>query len=309
MAQDVMARLTVPITALSTLLLGLSIVAAWYVRDIQDRVSGPINASLLSVTAADQGAFGFVPMEFDGWSDLGAASHDIVVTSDRTLTAFFSPRFLRVPDRVVNEPSSPTVVNVPVVVDRVSHNTLTAKWTATAGTAGAADVTLGSGTVTIPAGSTRGLIPLTFQPDTLVEGTESFTITLSNPTTSLILDNSAQIQILDNDGPTTYTYIPKFSGATADLIARAATKLGVQPNDIPKLGAGLLRYFIALSPPGTTFAPLPVQPGGDYQYAATYTTAAERDAVVAAATTFGVNGTQLHTNGAVLVAFLALLGG
>ncbi len=265
-----------------------------------------ITGDLLSVTAADQG-LGFLPMEFDGWSDLGAASHDIVVSGDRTLTAFFSVRLLRIPDRVVTEPQSATTVNVPVVVNRISHNALTVKWTATAGTAGAADVGLGSGTVTIPAGSDRGQIPITIQPDALVEGTESFTITLSDPTKSLVRDASGQVQIVDNDGPAVYTYIPKFSGDWADVMARAAAKLGVQPREIPKMGASLLRFIVAVSPPGTTFAPLSVQPPGDYEYTATYTTAAERDGIVADAARFGVNGTQLHTNGAMLLTYLVLL--
>src|SRR5262245_7016489 len=50
----VVARLTAPIAAVSVLLLALAIVAAWYVRDMQERASGPIAMSVASVTAAQE---------------------------------------------------------------------------------------------------------------------------------------------------------------------------------------------------------------------------------------------------------------
>ncbi|MCI0704856.1 MAG: histidine kinase, partial [Planctomycetia bacterium] len=49
-----MARLTAPIAAVSGLLLVLAIAAAWYVRDIQERASGPIATSVASVIAAQE---------------------------------------------------------------------------------------------------------------------------------------------------------------------------------------------------------------------------------------------------------------
>jgi signal transduction histidine kinase len=49
-----MARLTAPIAAVSGLLLVLTIVAAWYVRDMQQRASGPIATSVASVIAAQE---------------------------------------------------------------------------------------------------------------------------------------------------------------------------------------------------------------------------------------------------------------
>lgn len=47
-------RLTVPIAAVSVLLLILAIAAAWSVRDMQARASGPIASSVFSVTAAQE---------------------------------------------------------------------------------------------------------------------------------------------------------------------------------------------------------------------------------------------------------------
>lgn len=47
-------RIAAPVAVLSVLLLALSVVAAWYVRDMQDRASGPIATSVASVTAAQE---------------------------------------------------------------------------------------------------------------------------------------------------------------------------------------------------------------------------------------------------------------
>src|SRR4051812_25720878 len=47
-------RIAAPVAVLSILLLALSVVAAWYVRDMQDRASGPIATSVASVTAAQE---------------------------------------------------------------------------------------------------------------------------------------------------------------------------------------------------------------------------------------------------------------
>jgi len=49
-----MAQLTAPVAGLSVLLLGLAVVAAWYVQDMQARASGPIANSVASVTAAQE---------------------------------------------------------------------------------------------------------------------------------------------------------------------------------------------------------------------------------------------------------------
>src|SRR5688500_3318679 len=54
MTSRTVARLAAPIAALSVLLLALSVVAAWYVRDMQERASGPIGTSVASVTAAQE---------------------------------------------------------------------------------------------------------------------------------------------------------------------------------------------------------------------------------------------------------------
>jgi signal transduction histidine kinase len=54
MPHYVVTRLAAPIAAVSVLLLVLSVVAAWYVWDMQERASGPIASSVASVTAAQE---------------------------------------------------------------------------------------------------------------------------------------------------------------------------------------------------------------------------------------------------------------
>lgn len=54
MTSRVVTRLTVPIAAVSVLLLILAVVAAWYVHDMQERSSGPIATSVASVIAAQE---------------------------------------------------------------------------------------------------------------------------------------------------------------------------------------------------------------------------------------------------------------
>src|SRR5580698_10165179 len=52
MTPRIVTRLTVPIAAVSALLLGLAVVAAWYIQDMQQRASGPIACSVTSMRSA-----------------------------------------------------------------------------------------------------------------------------------------------------------------------------------------------------------------------------------------------------------------
>jgi hypothetical protein len=262
-----------------------------------------IQGDLISISASHQ-TFNGLPYEFDGWSDLGPASRDLVVNANRTMEAWFSVRTLRVPDRVVTEPGSTTSVNVPIGLSQISKRTIGAKWLAVADTAGSDDVVLGSGTLSIPSGASGTTVPVTVKADTLVEPTERFYLWIYDPTNAAIADALAEVQILDNDGPTRFPYLPGFDGPTADLMAFAAAKLGVPVRDVPKMGGDLMRFFVAVDP--NNVPQLTPQWEGDYRYAAVYD-AAGRDEVVAAASKYGVNGTQMHIIGTKLLVWLALL--
>lgn len=75
----------------------------------------------------------------------------------------------------------------------------------------AGDYTLGSTTITIPSGQTTGTTTFTVVDDILVEGTETATISLTNPSAGITLSGSASqtFTIDDNDG---YTYYSQSSG-------------------------------------------------------------------------------------------------
>lgn len=86
-----------------------------------------------------------------------------------------------------------TLTIAPVQTYRVNYATST-------GTAGAADFTATSGTLTFIAGQTTDSINVPINNDTFVEATEAFTVTLSSPSAgSSISDGSATVSIMDND--------------------------------------------------------------------------------------------------------------
>lgn len=52
MTPQIATRLTIPIACVSALLLGLAVISAWYIQDMQERASGPIASSVASMAAA-----------------------------------------------------------------------------------------------------------------------------------------------------------------------------------------------------------------------------------------------------------------
>ena len=227
---------------------------------------------------------------------------------DTTVTANYSVRQLSVPDRVVSESPNATTANIPVLLDKPAHSTVTAHYTVQTGTAGTADIGTSSGTVTIPAGADRGQIPVPIKVDTVAEPTETFTVSIDTPTHAFIARQRGTVQLLDDDTPPpVYTYTSKFQSQWAQPMAAAAAKLGVPVSDLPRMGAVLLRFIAAVNPgPQPQLTPAPA---GDYQYSTTYTSTPDRDAIVADAAKFGLNGTQLHTVGAQVLTYLVLLNG
>jgi hypothetical protein len=72
----------------------------------------------------------------------------------------------------------------------------------------AGDYSLSGTVITIPNGATTGSVTLTIVDDTLVEPTETATVTLVSPSTGLVLGSpsSVAISIFDNDAPSTRIY-------------------------------------------------------------------------------------------------------
>ncbi len=90
-------------------------------------------------------------------------------------------------------------VGVTIRLNTVSATAVTVDYATAFGTATSADFTAASGTATIAAGQTSATIPITLANDALDEDDETFTVTLSNPSTGTISDGQSQITIQDDD--------------------------------------------------------------------------------------------------------------
>jgi len=102
-----------------------------------------------------------------------------------------------VDDTSVPEADGPAVF--PVRLTKSSTQPVTVGWQTSSGTAGAADFTAGEGQVTFAPGATTGRIEVPVTGDTVVEGDETFTVTLSSPSGATLGDADAVGTVLDDD--------------------------------------------------------------------------------------------------------------
>ncbi|HZX88818.1 MAG TPA: Calx-beta domain-containing protein, partial [Reyranella sp.] len=86
-----------------------------------------------------------------------------------------------------------------VTLSAPATGTVTVDYHTVAGTAGSADFTGASGTVTFAAGETSKTITIAIAPDMLVEGNEQFSVVLSNPQSATVADGSGVGTIVDDD--------------------------------------------------------------------------------------------------------------
>ena len=86
-----------------------------------------------------------------------------------------------------------------VTLSAPATEAVTVDYHTVAGTAGSADFTGASGTVTFAPGETSKTITIAITPDTLVEGNEQFTVVLSNPHSATIADGTGVGTIVDDD--------------------------------------------------------------------------------------------------------------
>lgn len=110
------------------------------------------------------------------------------------------PVGLSVADLEVPEPAagSSLAVRVPVLLDRPAGGDVRVQWTLVAGSAGANDLALGSGTATVRAGQQVAEVPTTVRGDTLSEPVESATLrvsVVSGP--GVMSDATGQVDIRD----------------------------------------------------------------------------------------------------------------
>ena len=105
-----------------------------------------------------------------------------------------------------------------VTLDQTSSSDITIEYTTSSGTAtDGTDYTGTTGTLTIPAGQTTGVVTVPITDDTTDEVTETATITLGNPVgATLNADTtSADFVITDNDGPEIWFSDPSVGDSTA----------------------------------------------------------------------------------------------
>lgn len=101
----------------------------------------------------------------------------------------------------INEGDSGTgIVSVAVTLSTASTQAVSANYTTQNATASAGtDYTSTSGTVSIPAGTLTGSIPVTVVGNTAVEEDETFQVVLSNPVNATLADAVAVVTILNDD--------------------------------------------------------------------------------------------------------------
>ena len=147
-----------------------------------------------------------VEVRVNGTSDC-AASHAVCDDYGRMLAAgdaitIQGPTLITVSDADAAEAEGATV-DFPVTLNRTTDHAVAASYTTSNGTASAgADYTAASGTLTIPANQDAATISVAVLTDEDDESTETFTITLSNPSNAVIQNGTATGSITDTPAST-----------------------------------------------------------------------------------------------------------
>jgi hypothetical protein len=201
--------------------------------------AGPITQTVIVgsthvVTAPAQQIAGTV-YDFDNWSDGGAQTHNITVSSPTTLTATISERDLRAVDAVINEPppSSTTTVPVPIRLNKAASQPVTVHYGTVAGTATAnVDYTPATGTLVFPPGVTEQDIPITILNDGALDGAQQFTIQLAAAQNANLTRPNATVTIQDSPTPVANAGADQTvnSGSTATIDASNSYDTGGQPH-------------------------------------------------------------------------------
>jgi glucose/arabinose dehydrogenase len=188
-----------------------------------------------------------VTYEFTGWSDGGAIAHDITApTVDTSLIASFRPvAALSVSSPTIAEGHDGlTNLNFTVTLAPASSSTVTATYTTANGSATAgSDYTAATGLVTFAPGVTTQLVSVAIVGDTDVEGNETFTLELANPTGGAVI-GAAGVGTITNDDQAPVTIA---IGDLAVLEGHAGTANVLVPVTLSMPAAGTVsaQYVIA----------------------------------------------------------------
>ncbi|WP_109434843.1 gliding motility-associated C-terminal domain-containing protein [Aquimarina sp. AU119] len=126
----------------------------------------------------------------------------------------------------------------------------------------AADFTLSGTTITIADGMTTGTVTFTIEDDAVVEGTETATLTISNPSSGIMLGTTTtqDVVITDNDIPSVNLSVSSDTGteAAGTVITVTATSssavVGDQTIDLATTGTGITATDFTLSGTRITIA-------------------------------------------------------
>ena len=130
--------------------------------------------------------------------------HAVVQFSGRTVRNDSSVPGLTIGDRSVAENDG--TVEFTVTLDRASGQTVTVDYATSDDSAeGGTDYTAASGTLSFAPGDVSKTFSVSVTDDSVAEGSETFNVTLSNPSGATIIDNTATATITDDEQTPTLT--------------------------------------------------------------------------------------------------------
>jgi Calx-beta domain len=166
-------------------------------------------------------------------------------------------------------------VQLAVTLSQASGHTVTVDYATANGSAGGADYTPASGTLTFLPGQVSHTVDVAALEDTLDENDETFTVTLSLPVNATIADGSATGTIVDNDAPPTVSIgdaaavteganatftvsLSAVSGRTVTVNYATANGSAVAPGDYDAVAGGSVTFNA-----GELSKPIPISTNED----------------------------------------------
>jgi len=127
-------------------------------------------------------------------ASLAASASTVTLTDDDPLPQ------ISISDAAVTEVAGKNVTaRADVVLSNPSDQAVSVTYRTVAGSAGETDYAATSGTLTIPAGTTKKSIVVTVRDDLLIEGDESLSVIIENPVGASLLRDTATLTIHDNE--------------------------------------------------------------------------------------------------------------
>ncbi|HZQ66777.1 MAG TPA: Calx-beta domain-containing protein, partial [Gaiellaceae bacterium] len=154
--------------------------------------------------------------------------------------------------KIVEGDSGTRLAAFTIRLSETSASTVTVDYATSDGSATQpADYTAKSGTATIPAGAVSALVTVPVAGDTLAEGDETFSLTLSNPNGAAIVVGSAVATIADDDDAA--THVPGAPTLSVKRTAGVAGSLTLAWSEPSGRGSLITSYSVEVSSDGTSW--------------------------------------------------------